>query len=101
MGSTIRVWIKKWIRQASGGIEPGDAIARLSADAVRAVKLAAHQNLAVRLQRDSTNDIVCVGIERIGQAGGGIEPRNPVARLPADVREKAARQDLTVRLDRD
>ena len=33
------------------GIEPGDAVARLSADAV-AREIAAHQNLAVRLHRD-------------------------------------------------
>ena len=47
--STVRVRVER-ISQAGRGIEPGDVIARLSADAV--VKAAARQNLAVRLHRD-------------------------------------------------
>ena len=45
----VRVRVER-ISQAGRGIEPGDAVARLSADAV--VKIAARQNLAVRLHRD-------------------------------------------------
>ena len=46
--STVRVRVER-ISQAGGGIEPGEAIARLSADDG---EIAAHQNLAVRLHRD-------------------------------------------------
>ena len=49
--SSVRVRVER-ISQAGRGIEPGDAVARLSADAVRPVEIAAHQNLAVRLHRD-------------------------------------------------
>ncbi len=59
-------------------------IARLSADAVRSVEIAARQNLAVRLHRDGTDSTVRVRVERISQAGRGIEPGNAIARLSAD-----------------
>ena len=48
--TTVRVRVER-ISQAGGGIEPGDAVARLSADAVLR-ESAARQNLAVRLHRD-------------------------------------------------
>ena len=44
----VRVRVER-ISQAGRGIEPGDAVARLSANAR---EIAAHQNLAVRLHRD-------------------------------------------------
>ena len=44
---------------------------------------------------------VRVRVERISQAGRGIEPGDAIARLSADVGEKAARQNLAVRLHRD
>ena len=62
---------------------------------------AAHQNLAVRLHRDGIDSTVRVRVERISQAGRGIEPGDAVARLSADARENAARQNLAVRLHRD
>ena len=80
------------------GIEPGDMVARLSADAG---ELAARQNLAVRLHRDRIDTTVRVRVERISQAGRGIEPGDMVARLSADAGELAARQNLAVRLHRD
>ena len=56
-------------------------IARRSTDAR---ELAARQNLAVRLHRDRPNNSVRTRVERISQAGGGIEPGDAVARLSAD-----------------
>ena len=72
-------------------IEPGDAVARLSADAVRSVETAAGQNLTVRLHRDRMDIIVRVRIERIRRSGRSIEPGDAIARLSADVCESAAR----------
>ncbi len=43
----VRVRVER-VSRSGRGIEPGDAIARLSADAVRSVEIAAHQDLAVR-----------------------------------------------------
>ena len=65
------------------------------------VEIAAHQNLPVRLHRDGSDITVRVRIERIGRAGGGIEPGKEIARLAADAGERAARQNLAVRLHRD
>ena len=48
-----------------------------------------------------TDSIVRVRVERISQAGRGIEPGDAVARLSADAGETAARQNLAVRLHRD
>ena len=42
-----------------------------------------------------------VRVERISQTGDRIEPGNVSARLSADAGEKAAHQDLAVRLHRD
>ena len=47
-------------------------------------EIAARQNLAVRLHRDCIDNTVRVRVERICQAGRGIEPGDAVARLSAD-----------------
>ena len=63
-------------------------IARLSTDAG---EKAARYDLAVRLHRDHIDRIARVGVERIRQAGSGIEPGEPIARLAADVGKLPAR----------
>ena len=78
----FRVRVKR-ISQAGRGIEPGDAVAALSANVG---ERAARQNLAVRLHRDWKNIIVRVRVEDgISQSGRGIEPGDAIARLSADV----------------
>ena len=74
--------------RAGGGIEPGDAIARLSADAV--VKSPPAKILPSACTAIEQTRIVRVRVERISQAGGGIEPGDAVARLSADAGEIAA-----------
>ena len=84
--------------------KPGDAgCASLSAIRCERGEIAARQNLAVRLHRDCIDITVRVRVERIGQAGRGIEPGDAIARLSTDaVRvEMAARQNLAIRLHRD
>src|SRR6266702_162410 len=103
MDKIVRVRVER-IRRSGGGIEPGDAVARLSADAIRSAEKAARQNLAVRLHRDGIDIIVRVRVERIRRSGGGIEPGDAIARLSADAvraAEKAAQYNLAVRLHHD
>jgi hypothetical protein len=95
--STIRVWIEG-ISQAGLGVESSDVIARLSADAVRPMKIAAHQDLAVSLHRHRTDRVIRVRIESICQPARPIEARDVVSGLPANNPEIAASQDLSVRL---
>src|SRR5476649_274356 len=83
MDKIFRVRVER-ICQAGRRIEPGDVIARLSADAVCPSEIAAHQNLAVRLHRDRIDTGVRVRVERICQAGDGIEPGDAVTGLSAD-----------------
>src|SRR5437867_1156528 len=92
--TTGRVRVER-IGQAGGGIESGDVVARLSADAGES---AARQNLAVRLHRVCIDTTVRVRISRISRAGDRIEPRDVIARLSADAGEAAAHQNLAVRL---
>ena len=72
------------------------------------IEIPTYQNLAIPLHSDVKDKdktacvrIARVWVERIGQAGRRIEPADAVARLATDVREIAARQDLTVRLHHD
>ena len=101
--STVRVRVER-ISQAGGGIEPGDAVARLSADACR--EIAAHQNLAVRLHRDCIDSTVRVRVEGGVERAVRVQPGNAVARdrRSAVGRERckiAADKNLAVRLDDD
>ena len=62
---TVAIRVEQ-IGRPSRGIEAGDEIARLAADAVCSVKFPARQNLAVRLDRDGYDGIARVRVERIG-----------------------------------
>ena len=65
-------------------------------------KNAANQDLAVRLHCNCHRPAsFAFGIERVCQAGRGIEPGEAVARLATDAGESAAHQNLAVRLHRD
>ena len=143
---TVRVRVER-ISQAGRGIEPGDAVARLSANggenapakilpsactaiartssfafglnesarpvvaSSRAMLLRVCPPMLVKSPPAKILPSACtaiertvavrVRIERIRQAGGGIEPGDVVARLSADGGENAARQNLAVRLHRD
>ena len=62
----------KRISQAGRGIEPGDAVARLSADAVRTAERAARQNLAVRLHRDGIDStLFAFGLKAVSSVPSG------------------------------
>jgi hypothetical protein len=61
------------------GVEPCDGEAILPADAVVAEKLAAGQNLAIRLHGEGKDLAAGVRVERIGHTGSGIEPGDTVA----------------------
>ena len=91
----VRVRIER-ISQASGGIEPGNEIARLSANAAR--EIAARQNLPVRLYRDCRDKTVRVRVESHVERAVRVQSCNVVARLAAHGCEIAARQNTAVRL---
>src|SRR5204863_7020871 len=82
------------------GFQPSKVVARLPADAVRSGEKTPDQNPSVRLHYDGPDKTVRVRVERICQAGGGVEPDDIVARLATDAAEQAAGQNLPVRLDR-
>src|SRR5258706_487020 len=92
---TARVRVER-ISQSGDGIESGDVVAGLSADAV---EIAAPENLAVRLHHDRLDREILfatgrVRVPRISQSGDRIEPGDVIARLSADAGEKAAHQNL-------
>src|SRR6266446_6915242 len=95
MDSTVRVRVER-ISQAGRGIEPGDGIARLSADAR---EIAARQNLAVRLHCDCIyfTDRVRVksGVERAVR----IQPGDAVARHAQNGGKESADKNFAVRLN--
>src|SRR5436190_4079621 len=91
----------KRVSQAGRGIKPRNAVTRLSADAVRSAEKTARQDPAVPLDRDCKNIALRIRLERISQAGGGIQPGHMSARLSANAVESAASQNLAVSLHRD
>ena len=97
MDTIVRVRVER-ICQAGRGIEPRDAVARLSADVVKLPPTKILPSACTAIAIDNT---VRVRVERIRQAGRGIEPGDTVARLSADAGENAAHQNLAVRLHRD
>src|ERR1700694_4121191 len=99
----LRIRIKR-ISRSGDGVEPGNGVARLTADGG---EIAARQNVAVRLYRDCADKAVRVRIERISRAGCGVKPGDEIARRSADGRrahstvEIAARYNLAVCLYHD
>ena len=84
----IRIRIER-IRLAGHRIEPRDAVAGLTANAVLSVERAAGQDHAVSLHDEAKDRVVGVGIERVGRSGCGVETGNAVADLSAHIRETA------------
>ena len=85
---TVRVRVER-ISQAGRGIEPGDVVARLSADAGENSRpLKSCRPPAPRLNRQQS---FAFGLNESARSGRGIEPGDAVARLSADAGEIAAR----------
>ena len=100
----VRVRIKR-ISQAGRGIEPGDGIARLSADRG---EIAARQDLAVWLHGDGkdqagANGLIAFGLNESAKPVVASRRAMIISRLSADehVGEIAARQDFAIRLHGD
>src|SRR4051812_11837855 len=80
------IWVEG-ISQSGNRIEPGHAMAGLSADIAERT---AHQNLAVGMDYDRVHVAVRARVERIRQAAIGMEPRDGPALLAPDVVKIAA-----------
>jgi len=65
------------------------------------MKIAAHQDLTISLHSHRADSAIRVRIERICQAGSGIEPGDVITGLSADGPKVAAGQNLAVRLHND
>ena len=71
-------------------------IARLATNAVGAVEGPSCHDLAIGLDGDRENRPVCVRIEGVGRATGGIQPGDTVARGSSDASKCATHQDVSV-----
>jgi len=79
-------------------IEPGDPVPCLPADGD---KRTANDDLAVRLNGDGVDIVVCIGIEGFICCAVRIEPGDIVSCLPSDGGKITTHKDLTVRLNGD
>ena len=99
---TVRVRVER-ISQAGRGIEPGDAVARLSADAVRSVKSPPTKILPSACTAIELDSIVRVRVEGGVERAVRVQPGNVVARDRApplgESGKTAADKNLAVRLD--
>src|ERR1700704_5499009 len=73
--------IEQRLIEPAVGFQPRDVVARHRPWRVEETEIAPEQNLAIWLHRDRKNKVVCAGVQRISQAGYGIEPGDAVAPL--------------------
>jgi len=89
------------VAAAGRGVDGGEVVARLSADAGRVLEVAARQNLAIRLHHERTRaGQTSARIEASIETAMGIKPGDSIAVRAIDGRETAADQHLAIRLQR-